>query len=168
MRVLSTAKVLADTSRKKREVVHVQSYTRRKREVSTGSGEISTVEESVSNAGASMSVSTAGMVQQASTPSPVVKKDKGKAIMQEFESLKKMKQREQIQISRDKEVALKLQEEVATDEDFVQQLQAGEKCSEENLAMKLVELVNQRKKFFALQRSEAKRNKPMTHAQQKD
>ncbi|GJY00312.1 hypothetical protein Tco_0357330 [Tanacetum coccineum] len=36
---------------------------------------------------------------------------------------------------------------VATDEDFVQQLQAGEKCSEEDLPMKLVELVNQRKKL---------------------
>ncbi|GKA86475.1 hypothetical protein Tco_0808186 [Tanacetum coccineum] len=34
--------------------------------------------------------------------------------------------------------------------------------------MKLVELVSQRKKFFAQQRVEAKRNKPMTHAQQKE
>ncbi|GJX69530.1 putative ribonuclease H-like domain-containing protein [Tanacetum coccineum] len=57
---------------------------------------------------------------------------------------------------------------VAADEDFVQQLQAGEKCSKEDLPMKLVELVNQRKKFFAQQRDEAKRNKPMTSAQQKD
>ncbi|GJU54780.1 hypothetical protein Tco_1228494 [Tanacetum coccineum] len=58
--------------------------------------------------------------------------------------------------------------EVATDEDFVQQLQAGEKCSEEDLPMKLVELVNQRKKFFAQQRAKAKRNKPITPAQQKE
>ncbi|GJW84408.1 hypothetical protein Tco_0157553 [Tanacetum coccineum] len=57
---------------------------------------------------------------------------------------------------------------VAADEDFVQQLQAGEKCSEEDLPMKLVELVNQRKKFFAQQRAEAKRNKPMTPAQHKE
>ncbi|GKC30069.1 hypothetical protein Tco_1037363 [Tanacetum coccineum] len=56
---------------------------------------------------------------------------------------------------------------VALDEDFVQQLQVGKKCSEEDLPMKLVELVNQRKKFFAQQRAEAKRNKPMTPAQQK-
>ncbi|GJR95662.1 hypothetical protein Tco_0267836 [Tanacetum coccineum] len=92
----------------------------------------------------------------------------GKAKMVETESPRKMKQREQVQISRDAEVAQKLQEEVAADEDFVQQLQAGEKCSEEDLPMKLVELVNQRKKFFAQQRAEAKRNKPMTHAQQKE
>ncbi|GJY88581.1 uncharacterized mitochondrial protein-like protein [Tanacetum coccineum] len=125
-------------------------------------------------------------------------KDKGKAKMDETESPRKMKQRERVQISRDEEVAQKLQEEfdaaerqrmaqvhqaaqgftdaewddvlarVAADEDFVQQLQAGEKCSEEDLPMKLVELVNQRKKFFAQQRAEAKRNKPMTLAQQKD
>ncbi|GJW60670.1 hypothetical protein Tco_0110005 [Tanacetum coccineum] len=68
LRVLSAAKVLADVARKRREVVNVQSYTRRRRAVSTDSGEISIVEESVSTA-------------------------------------------EQIQISRDEEVALKLQEE---------------------------------------------------------
>ncbi|GKD95544.1 hypothetical protein Tco_1379441 [Tanacetum coccineum] len=69
LRVHSAAKVLADTSRKGREVVNVQSYTRRRRavstgsgEISTGSGEISTAKESVSTAGASMPVSTAGMV----------------------------------------------------------------------------------------------------------
>ncbi|GJX53361.1 hypothetical protein Tco_0281730 [Tanacetum coccineum] len=125
-------------------------------------------------------------------------KAKGKAKMDETESPRKMKLREQVQISRDAKVAQKLQEEfdaaerqrmdqvhqaaqgftdaewddvlarVAADEDFVQQLQASEKCSEEDLPMKLVELVNQRKKFFAQQRAEAKRNKPMTPAQQKD
>ncbi|GJU52452.1 hypothetical protein Tco_1226166 [Tanacetum coccineum] len=105
-------------------------------------------------------------------------KAKGKAKMDETESPRKMKQREQVQISRDTEVAQKLQEEfdvaerqrmaqvhqaaqgftyaewddifarVEADEDFVQQLQAGEKYSEEDFQMKLVELVNQRKKFF--------------------
>ncbi|GJV21449.1 hypothetical protein Tco_1370469 [Tanacetum coccineum] len=91
-------------------------------------------------------------------------KAKGNAKMDEIESPRKMKQREHVQISRDAEVAQKLQEEVAADEDFVQQLQAGEMCSEEDLPMKLVELVSQRKKFFAQQRAEAKRNKPMTPA----
>ncbi|GKA87305.1 hypothetical protein Tco_0809016 [Tanacetum coccineum] len=83
LRVLSAAKVLADAARKRREVLNVQSYTRRRRAVSTSSGEISTAKESVSTAGASMPVSTAGMVQEASTPSSVATKDKGKAIMQE-------------------------------------------------------------------------------------
>ncbi|GJR60677.1 putative ribonuclease H-like domain-containing protein [Tanacetum coccineum] len=73
----SAAKVLTDAARKRREVVNVQSYTRRRRAVSTGNGEISTAEEPVSNAGASMPVSTAGIVQEASTPSSVAIKDKG-------------------------------------------------------------------------------------------
>ncbi|GKC43387.1 hypothetical protein Tco_1061109 [Tanacetum coccineum] len=93
-------------------------------------------------------VSTAG--PEATTPdaelniaSTFIKKSaakaKGKANMDETESLRKR-----------------------------EQLQAGEKCSEEDLPMKLIELVNQRKKFFAQQRAKAKRNKPMTHAQQKE
>ncbi|GJS32723.1 hypothetical protein Tco_0531105 [Tanacetum coccineum] len=45
---------------------------------------------------------------------------------------------------------------------------SSEKVSNEDLPRKLVELVNQRKKFFAQQRDEAKRNKPMTPAQQKE
>nr|GFC38519.1 hypothetical protein [Tanacetum cinerariifolium] len=64
--VLGATKVLADASRK-----DVQTYTRRRRAVSTGSGGISTAsrlfsiaEESVSTIGASMPVSTAGMVQE--------------------------------------------------------------------------------------------------------
>ncbi|GJZ76393.1 hypothetical protein Tco_0641065 [Tanacetum coccineum] len=108
LRVLSAAKVLAYAARKRREVVNVQSYTRRRRAVSTSSGEISTAEEPVSTAGASMPVSTAGMIQESSTPSSVATNDKGKAIMQESESPKNMKQRKQIQISRDENVALKL------------------------------------------------------------
>ncbi|GKF06819.1 hypothetical protein Tco_0037487 [Tanacetum coccineum] len=75
-RVLSTAKVLADAAKK-----NVNTYTRRRRAVSTGSGRFSTAsrlfsttEESVSAAGASMPVSTAGMVQEVniSIPSSVV------------------------------------------------------------------------------------------------
>ncbi|GJT77967.1 hypothetical protein Tco_1044692 [Tanacetum coccineum] len=209
--VFSAAKRLVDVAR-------VHTYSKRRRTVSTGSGGISTAEESVSIVGASMPVSTAGM-DQGSIPSPSASKDKGKDIMTESEpeqATTKLKQRQEIagykatirlqeqldeeesqRIVRDAEVAQRLQEEidaserqrmaqvhqavqgftnaewddilarVATDEDLVQQLQVGQKYSEEDLPMKLVELVNQRKKFFAQQRAEAKRNKPMTPAQQK-
>nr|GFB29014.1 hypothetical protein [Tanacetum cinerariifolium] len=87
--VLSAAKVLADVARK-----NVQTYTRRRRAVSTGSGRISTAsrlfstaKELVSTAGASMPVSTAGMAQRVniSIPSLVVVKDKGKGKMEEYE-----------------------------------------------------------------------------------
>ncbi|GJS02659.1 hypothetical protein Tco_0319167 [Tanacetum coccineum] len=82
--VLSAAKVLADTSR-------VHTYSSRRRAVSTGSGRVSTVsriistaKETVSTASASMPVSTADMVQE-STSSPKATKDKGKAIITEYE-----------------------------------------------------------------------------------
>ncbi|GJV99619.1 ribonuclease H-like domain-containing protein [Tanacetum coccineum] len=61
----------------------------------------------------------------------------------EIESPTEDVKRERVQISRDEEVAQSYNKKVAVDEDFVQQLQAGEKCSEEDLPMKLVELVNQ-------------------------
>ncbi|GJW14176.1 hypothetical protein Tco_0018309 [Tanacetum coccineum] len=80
MGVFSAAKVLADAAKE-----NVHTYTRRRRAVSTNSGGISTTsrlfstaKESVSTAGASMPVSTAGMVQEVniSIPSPVAIKDK--------------------------------------------------------------------------------------------
>ncbi|GKD49693.1 hypothetical protein Tco_1278669 [Tanacetum coccineum] len=57
--VLSAAKVLADAAKK-----NVNTYTRRRRAVSTGSEGVSTASRIFSTAGASMPVSTAGMVQQ--------------------------------------------------------------------------------------------------------
>ncbi|GKC71953.1 hypothetical protein Tco_1117836, partial [Tanacetum coccineum] len=143
LRVLSAAKVLAYAARKRREVINVQSYTRRRRAVSTDSGEISIAEESVSTAGASMPVSTAAERQRMAQ---VHQATQGFTDAECDDVLAR----------------------VAADEDFVQQLQAGEKCSEEDLPMKRVELVNQRKKFFSQQRAEAKRNKPMTPTQQKE
>ncbi|GKA99505.1 hypothetical protein Tco_0827499 [Tanacetum coccineum] len=158
---LGAAKVLADAAEQRRDIENVQTYTRRIRVVSTGSGGVST---------ASRVVSTAG----------VKAKYKGKAVMQESDPPKKIKKRVQVQMNIDEELAQKVHEEeqarfnaeqeakVVADKDFVQQLQAGEKVSDEDLPRKLVELVNQRKKLFAQQRAEAKRNKPMTHAQQKE
>ncbi|GJZ87720.1 hypothetical protein Tco_0659330, partial [Tanacetum coccineum] len=120
LRVLSAAKVLADAAK-------VHTYSRRRRAVSTGSGEVST---------ASRIVSTAGMIQQVNIiiPSSSAKKDKAKAIMTESEpeqTTTKLKQRqeragyeatirlqeqldeeESQRIARDAEVAQRLQEEL--------------------------------------------------------
>ncbi|GKG54231.1 hypothetical protein Tco_0557754, partial [Tanacetum coccineum] len=61
--------------------------TRRKRVISTHSGDISTVEEQINTTGVSKPVSIADMVQdtETSTPSPTATKNKGKAIMTEPE-----------------------------------------------------------------------------------
>ncbi|GJW16396.1 putative ribonuclease H-like domain-containing protein [Tanacetum coccineum] len=112
--VLSAAKVLVDAAK-----TNVHTYTRRRRAVSTGSGGISNAEESVSTAGASMPVSTAGMVQEVnrSIPSPVLVKDKGKGKMEESkdEQTKRTKlQQEQERLGH--EVAVRLQEELDEEE----------------------------------------------------
>ncbi|GJS60400.1 hypothetical protein Tco_0655184 [Tanacetum coccineum] len=121
-------------------------------------------------------VSTAAQVSTAKTLMEIRKsaaKDKGKAKMDETESPRKMKQREWAQISRDEEVAQKLQEEfdaaerqrmaqvhqaaqgftdaewddvlarVAADEDFVQQFTSRIRFDREDL-VKLWDLVKER------------------------
>ncbi|GKA91864.1 hypothetical protein Tco_0813789 [Tanacetum coccineum] len=65
LRVFSAAKVIADAAKE-----NIHTYTKRRSAVSTGSGRISTAEESTNTASASM---------------PVVIKDKGKAKMDESE-----------------------------------------------------------------------------------
>ncbi|GJZ94106.1 hypothetical protein Tco_0666309 [Tanacetum coccineum] len=59
---------------------------------------------------------------------------------------------------------------VEADEELTQRLQAEErnKYIEVDQAKMLVDLINQRKTYFAAQKAKAKRNKPMTQAQQRN
>ncbi|GJV05537.1 hypothetical protein Tco_1343193 [Tanacetum coccineum] len=58
---------------------------------------------------------------------------------------------------------------VEADEELTQKLQAEErdKYSKVDQARMLVDLITQRNRYFATQKAEAKRNKPMTQAQQR-
>ncbi|GKB81242.1 hypothetical protein Tco_0948137 [Tanacetum coccineum] len=124
--VLSAEKILADTGRSgtvPKTVSEVQTYTRRKRAISTGSGGvstasriISTAEETVSTTGTSdflsaakPSVNTAGDYIQLKDKDPGQRE--GKALMEVNEILKKFKKGEYKQISHDEEVAQKLHAE---------------------------------------------------------
>ncbi|GJY46392.1 hypothetical protein Tco_0435455 [Tanacetum coccineum] len=181
LEVFSAAKVLADAAK------NVHTYTRRRRAVSTGSGEISTTEESVSTAGASIPVSTAGTVQE-------VNKDRGKGIMTESEPEKTKTKLQQRQERAGYEAAVRLQEQldeeerqrisrvheeassfnieewediqatIEVDEELAQRIQAEkrEKYFEAEKARLLAELINQRKRYFTQQRAEERRNKPLT------
>ncbi|GJS09022.1 hypothetical protein Tco_0365818 [Tanacetum coccineum] len=182
----------------RRDVENVQTYTRRRRAVST--------------AGVKAKDKGKAVMQESEPPKKIKKRVQVQMSIDE-ELAQKVHEEEQARFNAeqeakfkaeqeqerlDHETAMKIQEEldaaerqrmaqvhqaaqgftddewddilarVAADKDFVQQLQAGEKVSDEDLPRKLVELVNQRKKFFAQQRAEAKRNKPMTPAQQKE
>ncbi|GJV99822.1 hypothetical protein Tco_1555074 [Tanacetum coccineum] len=102
--VFSAAIALADATKRRRSVETAQTYTRRRRSVSTGSSRVSTGSKTVSTADVSIASelgSTAG----------VKAKDKGKAIIQESEPPKKVKKRVQVQMSMDEELAKKVFEE---------------------------------------------------------
>ncbi|GJY01821.1 hypothetical protein Tco_0359973, partial [Tanacetum coccineum] len=152
--VLSAAKVLADATQR-----NVQTYARRRRSIKD-----STASTTVSTASASMPVSTAGVVQR-----------EGKAIMEEFEDEQTKKTKQRIakvhataqQFTKDEWGEIKAR--VEADEELAQRFQEEERSEypEEDQAKMLVELIDQRKKYFAAQKAEAKRNKPMTQAQQR-
>ncbi|GJS82609.1 hypothetical protein Tco_0749150 [Tanacetum coccineum] len=142
---------------------------------------VSTVGASVSTAGASSA------------------KEKGKAIMEEVETIqtKTKLQLEQERLSYEEALRLqaeideeerqritRVQEEassfnieewddiqarVEADEEFAQRLQSEERemYSEAKKARLLAELINKRKRYFAAQRAEERRNKPLTQAQQR-
>ncbi|GKB32400.1 hypothetical protein Tco_0871801 [Tanacetum coccineum] len=165
--LLSAAKVLADAAKE-----NVHTYTRRRRAVSTGSGRISTAsrlfstaEESVSTAGASMPVSTAGMVQEVniSIPSPVVVKDKGKGKMEESEDERtKRTKLQQEQEELDKEERQRMAKFHEAAQSFTKE--EWETLEQELKLMKsYLGDYKQRKGT-----TEAKRNKPMTQAQQRN
>ncbi|GKF76922.1 hypothetical protein Tco_0229392, partial [Tanacetum coccineum] len=112
--VLSKAKILADAAK-----TNVNTYTRRRRAVSTSSGGISTASRLFSTAGASMPVSTVGIVQEVniSIPSPIVIKDKGKGKMKESEDEQiKRTKLQQKQDMLGHEAAVRLQEELDEEE----------------------------------------------------
>ncbi|GJU11915.1 hypothetical protein Tco_1134311 [Tanacetum coccineum] len=158
--------------------------------VSTASRLFSTAEESVSTAGASMPVSTAGTVQE-------VNKDKGKGIMTEYEPEQTKTKLQQRQERAGYEAAVRLQEHIdeeerqriarvheegssfnieeweyiqatiEADEELAQRIQAKEieKYSEAEKSRLLAELINQRKRYFSQQRAEERWNKPLIQAQ---
>ncbi|GJY15717.1 hypothetical protein Tco_0386139 [Tanacetum coccineum] len=166
--VFSAAKVLADAARIRRGVENIYTYTRR-RTVSTSNGGVSAA-SGLSEP--TMKIKKRVQIQMSIDEELAQKLHEEEQARFNAEQEAKFNE-EQEQERLDYEAAVRIREEldeserVAADEDLVQQLQADEKYSEEDLPRKLMELVNQKKKFFSQQRAKAKINKPMTHAQQK-
>nr|GEU77521.1 putative ribonuclease H-like domain-containing protein [Tanacetum cinerariifolium] len=186
--VLSATKVLADTTR-------VHNYSRRKRAVSTGSGRVSTGKSTSSPRATKdkgKAIMTESKPEQTTTK---LRKRQERAGYEATIRLQEHHDEEVSQrIAKDAEIAQRLQEEIdATERQRMAQvhqaaqtftedewenirarveaerLQAEEKekYSKDDKEKMLVDLIHQRKKFFAQQRAKAKRNKPMTQAQQR-
>ncbi|GKC04875.1 hypothetical protein Tco_0996485 [Tanacetum coccineum] len=121
-------------------------------EVYTAKKEVSTAEP-VSTTGAS--VSTAGASSA---------KDKGKTIMEEAKTIQTKKK-----FSLNIEEWDDIQARVEADEEFAQRLQSEkrEMYSKAEKARLLAELINERNRYFAAQRAEEMRNRPLIQAQQR-
>nr|GFA96922.1 hypothetical protein [Tanacetum cinerariifolium] len=178
----------SDTARR-----NVQTYTRRRavstdsRGVSSASRMINTAKESVSTGGASKPVSTAGMIDKGKGIMEESDLDVTKTKrQQEQERLgietavrlqEEFDEEERQRMARVHEVAQTFTEEkygnirarVEADEELTQRLKAEErnKYNEFDQAKMLVDLINQRKRYFAEQKAKAKRKKTMTQAQQR-
>ncbi|GKB24076.1 hypothetical protein Tco_0863477 [Tanacetum coccineum] len=111
--VFSAATALVDVARRRQSVENVQTYTRRRREVSTGSGGVSTANPKIKIRILTTMVSTADIstASKLDGTGGVKAKDKGKAIMHESKPPKKIKKRVQVQMSVDEELAKKVFEE---------------------------------------------------------
>nr|GEV42435.1 hypothetical protein [Tanacetum cinerariifolium] len=137
--VFSATKVLV-------EVAKVHTYTRRRRAISTASGGISTAKESVSIAGASMPVSTAGMVDKVVRLQEQLDEEERHRIARVHEEASSFVVDEwediQAKIKADDELELKIQ------------AKEMEKYYEAKKARLLVDLINQRKRYFTQQRTE--------------
>ncbi|GJU98967.1 putative ribonuclease H-like domain-containing protein [Tanacetum coccineum] len=133
--------------------------------VNTGSIKLSTGSEQVSTVSAKKSTSSHDKGQR-----------EGKAPMISEETPKKLdslqKEEEAKQIHLDSLLAQRIAEEEELNEQQKKRkaqvhFMLGSELQGEDFAKKMVDLVNQRKKYFAEERAKAKRNKPMTQSQLK-
>ncbi|GJT38223.1 hypothetical protein Tco_0938088 [Tanacetum coccineum] len=141
--------------------------------VSTNGAAITTAGASISTA-SPLRVSTAEEISTTETLVYIRKsaaKYKGKAKMDESEPEKTKTKLQQKQERVGYEAAVRLQERLDVEERKriarVIQEEEREKYSKAKKARLLAELINQRKRCFAQQRAEERRNKPLTQAQQR-
>ncbi|GKB89319.1 hypothetical protein Tco_0961591, partial [Tanacetum coccineum] len=143
--------------------------------VSTAGAAVTTASVAVSTA--RPTVSTADDITMANSLVYIRKsasKDKGKGKMDESEPVKTKTKLQQEQERLGYEAAVRLQAELEEEERqriamLAQRIQVEEreKYTEAEQARMLVEVINQRKKYFAAQRAKERRNKPPIQAQQR-
>ncbi|GKD70069.1 hypothetical protein Tco_1324159 [Tanacetum coccineum] len=137
--VFSATKILADAAEQGGSAKNVQTYTRKRKEVSTGSGGVSTASRLVSNG----DVSTASGLDSTA----------GKTVIQESELPKKIKRRVQVQMSVDQELAHKLLEEERARFNAEQEAKLLAEQEQETIdfetALKLQKQLDERQKVIA-------------------
>nr|GEW83796.1 hypothetical protein [Tanacetum cinerariifolium] len=147
-------------------------YDTRVFDTTTVGAEISTANPEVKTVGVSVD-DTAAKTLVYNRRSEAKAKDKCKAVKLQEELDEEERQRiarvHEAACSFIKEEREDIKARVKADEELVQRLQTEEKQKyiKDEQAKMLVDLINKRKRYFAAQRTKAKRNKPMTQAQQR-
>ncbi|GKD76243.1 hypothetical protein Tco_1334525, partial [Tanacetum coccineum] len=139
--------------------------------VSTTEPDISTTNVPVSTAGAEANTAIERQSEPEQTTTKLKQRQERAGLEAAIRLQEQLNEEESQRIVRDTEIAQRLQEEIDTAkrQRMAQRLQAEEKerYSKVDKARLLVELINERKRVFAQQRAEQRRNKPMTQAQQR-
>ncbi|GJQ99845.1 hypothetical protein Tco_0522830 [Tanacetum coccineum] len=144
--------------------------------INTGSIKLSTVSEQLSTG--SEQVSTVGAEKSTSSPDKGQREGKAPMII-EKKTPKKLPEEELNEQQKKRKAQVQFEAQHYTNEDWdlirakieanaeLSKSMLGSELQGEDFAKKMVDLVNQRKKYFAEERAKAKRNKPMTQSQLK-
>ncbi|GJX28366.1 hypothetical protein Tco_0236445 [Tanacetum coccineum] len=152
--------------------------------VSTGSTKLSTGSEQVSTVGDKKSTSSPDKGQRAGKAPMIIeetpKKSKEQVLQEEASLAEDCRRRELNEHQKKRKAQVQFEAQHYTNEDWdlirakieanaeLSKSMLGSELQGEDFAKKMVDLVNQRKKYFAEERARAKRNKPMTQSQLKN
>ncbi|GKE81847.1 hypothetical protein Tco_1551847, partial [Tanacetum coccineum] len=128
----------------------VSTYKRIRRSVDTGMDYFSVAKERTK----SEEVNTGSTLDKAQ------RKRKAKMVEENVQTVQKTKK----QLEQEKAGLQKVSAKLEANAELVKNMQ-GEGLSEEDFAKRMVDMINQRKKYFAKERAKAKRSKPMTQTQ---
>ncbi|GJR90130.1 integrase, catalytic region, zinc finger, CCHC-type containing protein [Tanacetum coccineum] len=148
-------------------------------QLSTGDEQLSTGNEQVSTVGAKKSTSDQDKGQREGKAPMISEETPKKSKEQVLQEEASLAEAIRLDTQQREEVAKQFEAQHYTNEDWdlirakleanaeLSKSMLGSEAQGEDFAKKMVDLVNQRKKYFAEQRAKAKRNKPMTQTQLK-
>ncbi|GJT84405.1 hypothetical protein Tco_1058747 [Tanacetum coccineum] len=165
---LEAAKTLSKVaSQRSKSVDKGKRYKRRKeskgKDIDTGFEDISTGFEDISTGFEEVNTGGLGVSTGSGPVSSARGQREGKAPMIVEETQAPKRTKEQIQ-QEEASLAEAIRLQTLEEEETAKQNVIGKELPEEDFAKKMVELVNQRKKFFAEERAKARRSKPMTQS----
>ncbi|GKD63528.1 hypothetical protein Tco_1305636, partial [Tanacetum coccineum] len=170
----STDKGKRNRRRARSMVKNINTRLDTEEEINTNRAEINTGIEDVNTGSTKVDTGRTSISTSSIVPSLKKGQREGKAQMVEEDTQATHKTKEQIRQEKvGLEETIRLQAQM--DEEVAKQIhldkmiaKRGESISNDDFAKRMVEMINQKKKFYAEQKAKVKRSKPMTQAQQRE